>query len=130
LAAGDATSRYRGWTGAEPAPAAVVQARKAFGLARAAGVALCVGGDVGVYAHGTNARELVLMGEAGMPAAQVLIAATSVNAKMVRMEDKVGSVKVGLLADLVAVPGDPTKDLSATTKVEFVMKGGEVVKAP
>jgi imidazolonepropionase-like amidohydrolase len=130
LAAGDAISRYRGWTGAEPAPASVAQARKAFSLARTAGVTMCVGGDVGVFAHGTNAREMELMGEAGMAPAQVLIAATSVNAKMVRMDDRIGAIRAGLLADLVAVPGDPTKDLATLRSVNLVIKGGEVVKAP
>ena len=130
LAAGDSIARYGGWKGAEPAPASVAQARKAFGLARAAGVTLCMGGDVGVFAHGENVREMELMGEAGMPAAQVLIAATSVNARAVRMDDKVGTLKPGLLADLVAAPGDPTKDLSLLRKINLVIKGGEVVKAP
>jgi imidazolonepropionase-like amidohydrolase len=130
LAAGDAISRYRGWTGTEPAPASVIQARKAFALARTAGVTLCVGGDVGVFAHGDNAREMLLMGEAGMPAAQVLIAATSVNARVMRMDDKVGAIRVGLLADIVAVAGDPTRDLSTLRTISLVIKGGEVVKAP
>jgi imidazolonepropionase-like amidohydrolase len=130
LAATDATSRYRGWNGQDPAPAAVTQGLKAFALARAAGVAICMGGDVGVYPHGTNAIEMELMAKAGMPAADVLISATSLNAKMLRMDDKVGAVKPGLLADLVAVPGDPTRDLSVIRKVQLVIKGGEIVKAP
>jgi imidazolonepropionase-like amidohydrolase len=130
LAASDATSRYRGWDGSEPAPAAVVQNRKSFQLARAAGVALCVGGDVGVFPHGENAREMELMAAAGMPAAQVLISATSVNARILRLDDKVGAVKPGLLADLIAVPGDPTQDISAVRRVNLVIKGGEVVKTP
>jgi imidazolonepropionase-like amidohydrolase len=71
-----------------------------------------------------------LMAKAGMPAADVLISATSLNAKMLRMDDKVGAVKPGLLADLIAVPGDPTRDLSVIRKVQLVMKGGEVVKTP
>ena len=128
LAASDAVSRYRGWNGSEPAPASVAENRKSFALARAAGVTLCVGGDVGVFAHGENARELELMAAAGMPAAQVLIAATSVNARILRLDDKVGVVKPGLLADLIAIPGDPTQDLSALRRVNLVIKGGEVVK--
>lgn len=130
LAASDAVARYRGWTGVEPAPDAVLKARQAFGLARAAHVTICAGGDVGVFAHGTNERELELMGQNGMPAGEVLMAATSVNAKMFRVDGKVGAIKPGLLADLVAVPGDPTQDLSTLRHVDLVIKGGDVVKGP
>lgn len=130
LAASDAVAHYRGWNGADPVPVAVAQARQAFALARAAGVTMCVGGDVGVYAHGTNERELELMGEAGMPAVQVLTAATSGNARIFHLDGKVGTIKVGLLADLIAVPGDPTQDLSALRTVDLVIKNGVVVKAP
>jgi imidazolonepropionase-like amidohydrolase len=130
LAARDAISRYRGWNGEEPAPAGVIESREAFRIARAAGVAMCVGGDVGVFPHGQNAREMVLMAEAGMPAADVLIAATSGNAHIFRIDDRVGAVKPGLLADLVAVEGDPTRDVGAVKKVRMVMKGGVVVRAP
>ena len=127
LAASDAVSRYRGWTGAEPAPPAVVENRRSFALARAAGVPLCVGGDVGVYAHGTNAREMELMADAGMPPAEVLIAATSGNARIFHM-DRVGHIAPGMLADLVAVAGDPTRDIAAVRAVRFVMKGGTIVR--
>src|ERR1700761_7563707 len=95
LAASDAVAHYRGWNGTDPAPQMVAQARKAFGLARAAGVNMCVGGDVGVFAHGENAREIELMAAAGMPAAQVLIAATSGNARSFHMGDRIGSIKSG-----------------------------------
>jgi imidazolonepropionase-like amidohydrolase len=125
LAASDAVARYRGWNGTDPAPPAVAQARKAFDIARAAGVTLCVGGDVGVFAHGENARELELMVAAGMPAAQVLIAATSGNARSFHLAE-IGSVKSGLLADLVAVEGDPSRDIHAVRAVRLVMKGGKV----
>jgi imidazolonepropionase-like amidohydrolase len=126
LAASDAVARYRGWNGADPAPPAVAQARNAFALARAAGVTMCVGGDVGVFAHGENAREMELMAAAGMPAAQILIAATSGNAHSFHMGDQIGTIKSGLLADLVAVEGDPTRDIRAVRAVRFVMKGGKV----
>ena len=130
LAAPDAIARYHGWDGTEPAPAAVLLSRHAFALARAAGVIICTGGDVGVFPHGENEREMELMGQNGMPPPQVLLSATSVNAKLFRMDAKVGSIKPGLLADLVAVPGDPTQDLTTLRHVNLVIKGGEVVKAP
>ncbi|MBW6522770.1 amidohydrolase family protein [Sphingomonas sp. RHCKR47] len=127
LAAADASARYRGWTGAEPAPPAVRTARDSFRAARAAGVPICMGGDVGVYAHGSNAREMVLMAAGGMTPAQVLIAATSGNARWMRMGDRLGAVKPGLLADLVAIAGDPTADIAAAKAVRLVMKNGAVV---
>jgi imidazolonepropionase-like amidohydrolase len=130
LAARDAISRYRGWNGEEPAPAGVIESRKAFQLARAAGVTMCVGGDVGVFPHGDNAREMVLKEQSGMPAADVLIAATSGNAHIFRIDDRVGAVKPGLLADLVAVEGDPTRDIGAVRRVRMVMKGGVVYSQP
>ncbi|MBA2921229.1 amidohydrolase family protein [Sphingomonas sp. MAH-20] len=128
LAARDAIARYRGWSGQEPAPAGVIESRKAFRMARAAGVTICMGGDVGVFAHGENAREMVLMSEAGMPAADVLIAATSGNAHIFRIDDRVGAVKPGLLADLVAVEGDPTRDIGAVKQVRMVMKNGVIYR--
>ncbi len=129
LAASDAVAHYRGWHGVEPAPAAVALNRASFRRARAANVPICVGGDVGVFAHGDNAREMVLMQAAGMPAADVLLAATSGNARILHLTD-VGSIKPGLLADLVAVTGDPTKDVAAVRAVVLVVKGGEVVRGP
>lgn len=129
LAAADASARYRGWTGAEPAPPAVRAARESLRAARAAGVPICMGGDAGVYAHGDNAREMVLMAAAGMTPAQVLIAATSGNARWLQVGDRLGAVKLGLLADLVAVAGDPTRDLAALGRVQLVFKNGVVARA-
>jgi imidazolonepropionase-like amidohydrolase len=128
LAAGDAIARYRGWNGQEPAPADVQQDRAAFQLAMKAGVPICMGGDVGVYEHGTNAREMLLMAKAGMANGAVLTAATAGNARYFGLSDR-GRVAPGLLADLVAVTGDPVADLAAVTRVRFVMKGGAVVRA-
>ncbi len=128
LAASDATSRYRGWTGSEPAPPAVALNRKSLALAIRAGVPICMGGDVGVFAHGDNAREMDLLVAAGMRPAQVLIAATSGNARWMRLSDRVGAVKPGLLADLVAVEGDPVADIRAVHRVRLVMKGGAIVQ--
>lgn len=127
LAASAAIARYRGWNVAEPAPAAVAESRKAFKLALAAGVPICAGGDVGVFAHGENALEMESMVAAGMTAAQVLIAATSGNARAFRLADR-GAVKAGLLADLVAVEGDPARDIAALRRVRMVMKGGAVIR--
>jgi imidazolonepropionase-like amidohydrolase len=127
LAASDATSRYRGWTGAEPAPEAVQINRRSFQMALKAGVHMCMGGDVGVFAHGQNAREMELMVAGGMSPAEVLIAATWGNARWFHLDNKLGAVKAGLLADLIAVDGDPTADIAAVRHVRMVMKGGAVV---
>lgn len=128
LAAGEAIARYRGWNGQEPAPADVQQDRATFQLALKAGVPMCMGGDVGVFAHGENAREMLAMAKAGMSNTGVLTAATAGNARLFGLADR-GRIAPGLLADLVAVPGDPVADLAVTARVQFVMKGGAVVKA-
>ena len=130
LAAADASARYRGWNGVEPAPAAVRLSREAFRMALSAGVPICMGGDVGVYAHGTNAREMALMAAAGMTPAQVLIAATSGNARWMGLSDRLGAIRPGLLADLVAVAGDPTNDIGAVRAVRLVVKNGKPVSTP
>ena len=127
LAAGDAIARYRGWNGAEPAPAAVQADRAAFRLARASGVAICMGGDVGVFPHGDNAREMELLVANGMTPVAVLRSATSVNARAFGLGDR-GRIAPGLLADLVAVAGDPGRDIGAVRKVTLVMKGGVVAR--
>ncbi len=128
LAATDAISRYRGWNGATPEPPAVKEKRVSFAAALAAKVPMCMGGDVGVYAHGDNAREMELMASYGMRPGDVLVAATSGNARIFRLSDRLGSIRPGLLADLVAVEGDPSVDISALRAVRLVMKGGEVVR--
>jgi imidazolonepropionase-like amidohydrolase len=126
LAAVESTSRYSGWTGGDPVPARLSEARQALARARAAGVAICMGGDVGVYAHGDNAREMEQLVAAGMPPVEVLRAATAGNAAILKLADR-GRIAPGLLADLIAVEGDPTRDLAALRRVRLVMKGGVAV---
>jgi imidazolonepropionase-like amidohydrolase len=126
LAAGDAIERYRGWDGQTDTER--IRAKKeSFQRALASGVTIGFGGDVGVYPHGENYRELELMVAYGMPEIRVLQAATQVNASAFHL-DGLGQVRAGFLADLIAVPGDPSKDIRALRKVPFVMLNGEVVK--
>ena len=94
----------------------------------AAGVPMAVGSDVGPFPHGTQAREFELMVQYGMSPIAVLQADLLNGAKLLGWEGQIGALKPGYLADVVAVPGDPTKDISAVTKVSFVMKGGVVYR--
>ncbi len=129
LAAGDAVSQYRGWKkGIDPEPARLQQKRKSFKEAISAGVKICFGGDVGVYAHGDNARELELMVDYGMKPIDALRSATSVNADVFHWADRIGRVKAGLFADLVAVEGNPLQNISDIRKVKMVMKNGVVFR--
>ncbi len=130
LAAGDATAQYGGWKkGKDPEPARITAKRASFKAALGAGVTMCFGGDVGVYAHGDNVRELELMVDYGMPPLDAVRSATSINARLFAIEGRVGSVKPGLQADLIAVDGDPTTAIQALRKVRLVIKGGKVVHA-
>jgi imidazolonepropionase-like amidohydrolase len=129
LAAGDATSQYAGWKkGVDPEPARITAKRASFKAALAAGVTMCFGGDVGVYAHGDNVRELELMVGYGMRPIDALKSATSINARLFRLATRVGAVQKNLLADLIAVEGDPTVDISALRRIKLVMKSGTIYR--
>lgn len=106
------------------------QIQSTFAKAYRAGVKIMFGTDTGVSAHGDNAREFSLMVEAGMPAMEAIQSATIVPARFLGVDDKLGSIELGKLADLVAVPGDPLADISVMQQVRFVMKDGVVHRHP
>ena len=126
LAAGDAIMQYRGWKkGIEPEPERIKNKRKTFQQALDAGVTICFGGDVGVFTHGDNAREMEMMVDYGMKPLDVLRSATSVNARVFHQE-QLGQIKTGFLADLVAVEGRPDLRISDVRNVKLVIKNGEI----
>jgi imidazolonepropionase-like amidohydrolase len=131
IGAPDATAQYAGWKkGEQPEPERLVRKRGTFQAAVAAGVRMCFGGDVGVYPHGDNVREAELMTEWGMTPLAVTTAATAGNAAFFHLENRIGRVREGLLADLIAIEGDPTADITALRRVRMVMKGGRIYKSP
>jgi len=129
LAAVEAYAEYEGWKkGSMPDPDRVAHKKKSFALALKVGVTICMGGDVGVFSHGENAREMELMVEYGMKPEDVLKSATSVNADVFGYGNKIGRIKKGLLADIIAVEGDPSINIKDIRKVKFVMKDGVIYK--
>lgn len=128
LAAGDAILQYNGWKkGIDPDPKRIVEKKASFKSAMNAGVTILAGGDVGVFEHGTNAIELELMADYGLSNDAILKSVTSVNAKTFHLTN-LGEIKVGFLADLVAVKGNPLKNISELKSVTFVMKDGFIYK--
>ena len=130
LAAVEANAIYAGWQRPQPMPDKVKAKQQSFRDALAAGVTICNGSDVGVFAHGTNAREIELLVEWGMTPAEAVRTATATTAKALRLDGRIGRVAPGLVADLVAIGGDPTSDITRLRDVRLVMKGGAVVRSP
>jgi imidazolonepropionase-like amidohydrolase len=127
IAAGYSIVQYGGWNpDTDPEPARVIQKRESFKLALKTGVTISAGGDVGVFSHGNNVLELEMMAKYGMKPIEVLKSVTSTNARLFHLDKKLGQVKAGMLADLVAVEGDPSKDISNLRQVQLVMKGGKI----
>ncbi len=124
LSAGDAIAQYRGWKKGTPEPATIKAKRKSFSDALQSGVTICMGGDVGVFAHGDNAREMEMMAEYGMQPVDVLRSATSVNADVFKINKTAGRISPGLFADILVVQGDPSKNIHDIRNVKLVMKDG------
>jgi imidazolonepropionase-like amidohydrolase len=129
LAASDAVEQYNGWRkGVDPDPERISKKKKSFQLALQSGVTICFGGDVGVFAHGDNAREMEMMVEYGMKPVDVLRSATSVNADVFGYGDRIGRIKKGLFADVVVVEGDVLQNIKSVRNVKLVMKDGLIVR--
>ncbi|AXY73066.1 amidohydrolase family protein [Paraflavitalea soli] len=129
LAAGHAVVQYKGWKpGTLPEPDRIVEKKKSFRAALAAGVTICMGGDVGVFPHGDNAREMELMVEYGMKPLEVLRAATSVNADVFGINKEVGRIRAGLQADMVVTEGDPSVSIGQVRKIKMVIQHGVIVR--
>ncbi len=129
VAVAPAISSYGGWReGVDPDTPRINAKRESFKLALEEGVPICFGGDVGVFDHGDNVWDLEVMVDYGMPVMDALVSATSGNARILGLDSRLGFVREGYLADLIAVEGDPTTDITALRRVRFVMKGGVVYR--
>jgi imidazolonepropionase-like amidohydrolase len=126
LAASEAIARYAGWSPGQPDPPRLVSAKAMFQRALKSGVTIACGSDVGVFPHGENVRELELMVEYGMSPAEAVKAATVTAAAVLGRSEDLGRIADGFLADLVAVEGDPLKNISALRKPTVVIKGGKI----
>jgi imidazolonepropionase-like amidohydrolase len=126
ISAGEAISEYAGWKRTSPLLPRLENKKRSFQLALQKNVTIIFGGDVGVYSHGDNAREMEAMVAYGMKPLDVLRSATSVNADVFGYAQKIGRIKAGLFADLVAVDGDPAQEISAVGNVKLVMKNGVI----
>lgn len=132
LAATESIESYRGWQGKnrQSEPASITRKKKMFSMALASGVTICMGGDVGVFAHGTNVKEMELMQEYGMKPQAILQSATSVNAAILGWDKQLGRIQTDYTADLIAVSGDPSQNVTALRNVVLVMKDGKIYKTP
>lgn len=131
LAAGESIEQYKGWKkGTDPEPIRITEKKKSFAAALKAGVTICMGGDVGVFTHGENAKEMELMVEYGMSPIAVLRSSTSVNADVFGYANKIGRIRKGLQANLIAVDGDPSVGIKNIRKIRLVMKEGIIYVKP
>jgi imidazolonepropionase-like amidohydrolase len=110
------------------ARAAIASINATFQKGLAKGVKIGFGTDAAVYPHGMNATEFGLMVGLGMKPADALKTATSVDAELLGVADRLGTLEPGKVADVIAVPGDPTRDIHQTEKVFFVMKDGVIYR--
>ena len=92
------------------------------------GVKISFGTDAAVFPHGQNAKEFKLMTDLGMPPIDALKSATANDAELLGVAQKLGTLEKGKLADVIAMPGDPTQDITATERVSFVMKEGKIIR--
>jgi imidazolonepropionase-like amidohydrolase len=129
IAASEAVELYKGWhKGIDPDPERITEKKKSFAAALKTGVIICMGGDVGVFTHGDNAREMELMVDYGMKPLDVLKSSTSINADVFGYGDKIGRIKKGLFADIIVVEGDPSKNIKDIRKIKLVIKNGVIYK--